>query len=503
MKISKWAVFLLTGVFLAGCSQIKQITEQPYQEYPTKNRVIKNFRAQIDSLTDAPEFQPGFFGIYIEETASGQVIYARNPQRLFMPASNMKLFTTTTAMALLDSNFYFKTSLYHDGYIRNDTLYGNLIVKGSGDPTISGRFYQDDILTVFKEWITALDSLHIHYINGKIIGDDNIMDDCGLGYGWSWDDLSYYYAAPTSGLTFNDNCLDFECWPAVNVGEKANIQINPQTAYVNLINEIRTVPSGEKRKINFERQLGTNRIRLFGQIPADADTIRDSIALENPTLYACTVLKETLNGFGIGGGEACDIDDLTDSIPDYDYLKLIAEHQSVKLPQIIKTINKISHNLYAEQIQKTLGIVFKQEGSTKAGISIEYDWFSSLGIDTTCMFIVDGSGLSRQNLVTPYQIATILRAIKKYPNFGYFFDSLPVMGVDGTVKNRLKDSNAAGQVFAKTGYVDKVRSLSGYVKAQDGREYIFSILANHYATPTSAINDLQDRIVTLLYNLKY
>jgi D-alanyl-D-alanine carboxypeptidase/D-alanyl-D-alanine-endopeptidase (penicillin-binding protein 4) len=118
------------------------------------------------------------------------------------------------------------------------------------------------------------------------------------------------------------------------------------------------------------------------------------------------------------------------------------------------------------------------------------------------MFIVDGSGLSRQNLVTPYQIATILRAIKKYPNFGYFFDSLPVMGVDGTVKNRLKDSNAAGRFLPKP-ICRQVRSLSGYVKAQDGREYIFSILANHYATPTSAINDLQDRIVTLLYNLKY
>jgi D-alanyl-D-alanine carboxypeptidase len=219
MKISKWAVFLLTGVFLAVARKLNKLPSNLIRIPPKKSRYQK-LPAQIDSLTDAPEFQPDSLALYRRNGFRSSDIRSQ-PTGLFMPASNMKLFTTTTAMALLDSNFYFKTSLYHDGYIRNDTLYGNLIVKGSGDPTISGRFYQDDILTVFKEWITALDSLHIHYINGKIIGDDNIMDDCGLGYGWSWDDLSYYYAAPTSGLTFNDNCLDFECWPAVNVGEKA------------------------------------------------------------------------------------------------------------------------------------------------------------------------------------------------------------------------------------------------------------------------------------------
>jgi len=493
----------LSVFFLSGCSQVSQISDHLIQEPRTHHRAIRVFRKQVNALINAPEFQPGFFGILIKEANTGEEIFACNPDRLFMPASNMKLFTTTTAMALLDSNFTYKTDLYINGEIKNDTLFGDLIIKGSGDPTISGRFYNDNVLAVFQEWIGVLDSLKIKHITGKIIGDDNIMDDYGLGYGWAWDDLAYYYAAPTGGLTYNDNCLDFRCWPSINSGEPANIQINPQTKYVEITNEVLTVPAGEKRNIDFFRQPGTNKIRIYGQIPADADTVNDSIALENPTLYTCTVFKETLNSSGITGAEACDVDDLGESIPDYSQLQLIAEHQSVKLPQIIKTINKISHNLYAEQVQKTLGVVFKQAGSTEAGIAVERAWFGSIGIDTTCQFIVDGSGLSRHNLITPRQVVTMLSAIQDTPNYPHFFNSLPIMGVDGTVKSRLKGSNAAGHVFAKTGYVDKVRALSGYVQAQDGREYIFSIIANHYATPTSAINDLQDKIVTLLYNLEY
>ena len=500
--------FVITAVFLSGCSQsfiVSPTTPEAFSnyKYPVYNKTIREFRSQIDELIDAPQFQAGFFGIYIEEPATRKVLYACNPHRLFMPASNMKLFTTTTAMALLDSNFNFKTSLYIDGQITNDTLFGNLLIRGSGDPTISGRFYDDNVLAVFQEWTTALDSLNIHYIAGKIIGDDNIFDDCGLGYGWAWDDLSYYYAAPTGGLTFNDNCIDIIYRPGVNPGELATIEINPQTSYVVISNEVITVPAGQKRNVDFSRLPGTNNIRIFGQIPVDADPYNDSIALDNPTMFACTVLKETLNKMGISGGEACDIDDLKDFVPDYQRLTLVAEHQSVKLPVIIKTINKISHNLYAEQMQKSLGVVFKQNGSTTAGIAVEREWFGSIGIDTSRMFIVDGSGLSRHNLVSPFQVATILRAIRNYPNYGYFFDSLPIMGVDGTVKSRLKGSNAAGHVFAKTGYVDKVRALSGYVKAKNGREYIFSIIANHYPTPTSAINEAQDAIVSLLYNLEY
>jgi len=505
MKRIRWTSILAPVVtfFLAGCSQLAQVHDETITSYPTQNRAIREFRVHVNELIDAPEFQPGFFGIFIEETTSGDVIYARNPDRLFMPASNMKLFTTTTAMALLDSNFTYQTDLYVNGIIKNDTLFGDLVLRGSGDPTISGRFYDNNVLAVFQEWICALDSLKIKHITGKIIGDDNIMDENGIGYGWAWDDLAYYYAAPTGGLSFNDNCIDFSCWPSANVGEAANILINPPTRYVEITDEVMTIPTGEKRNLDFVRQPGTNKIRIFGQIPADADTVNDSIALENPTRYTCTVFKETLNNNGISGGEALDIDDLADTIPDYSRLQLVAEHQSVKLPQIIRTINKISHNLYAEQVQKTLGFVFKQEGSTEAGIAVERAWFGSIGIDTTCQFIVDGSGLSRHNLITPRQVATILNAIQDTPNYLHFFNSLPIMGVDGTVKSRLKNSNAAGHVFAKTGYVDKVRALSGYVQAQNGREYIFSIIANHYATPTSAINDLQDKIVTLLYNLEY
>ena len=189
--------------------------------------------------------------------------------------------------------------------------------------------------------------------------------------------------------------------------------------------------------------------------------------------------------------------------PDYDNYTLLNTHKSIPLSDIIHTINKVSQNFYAEQLQKTLGLKYYHEGSTKKGIEAEKIWFSRIGLNPDEIFIVDGSGLSRHNLITAYQIVTILRGIRNDPNYQIFYDSLPVGGIDGTLKNRFKGSNAAGHVFAKTGYVGRVRSLSGFVQAKNGREYIFSILVNHYPVPTSVVNHMQDKIVTLLYNLDY
>ena len=171
---------------------------------------------------------------------------------------------------------------------------------------------------------------------------------------------------------------------------------------------------------------------------------------------------------------------------------------SVPLQDIIKNINKISNNYYAETVLKTL--CESSEITTAKAVKNEKKFLSSIGIDTDRMFIVDGSGLSRHNMVTVNQMATILKYMYTSNNWDIFKESLPIGGIDGTLKNRLKGSNARGHVFAKTGYVGHVRALSGYVEAQNGKTYVFSIIANHYPTPTSTINNLQDHIVTILYN---
>ncbi len=507
-NVERMCIFLLIFTFFISCASIVQYPELYHDDYgPShyvrRNRAIEEFRAQVDEWAGIPEFRPANIGIYIENPKTREVIYSRNPHKLFMPASNMKLFTTASAIALLGPDYTYKTGLYVDGEIQDSVLKGNLIIRGSGDPTISGRYNNGDALEVFKEWGEALKEKGIKSIDGTIIGDDNIFDDVGLGYSWAWDDESYYYAAQISGLSFNDNCIDLFFVPSKNIGENATIFTYPKTGYIEITNDLITVPADSQKLIDFYRFPGTNRIRIFGTIPINSDTLKDWATVENPTLFILTVFKETLENIGVSINNISDIDDLLIENPSYDKLELIAVHESVPMSEIVKTINKKSQNFYAEQVQKTLGVELKGKGDWKSGINTEKDWFSKIGIDPNKIFIVDGSGLSRHNMVTPFQVATVLRTMKYNSNWKVFFDSLPIGGIDGTLEKRLEGSNAVGHVFAKTGYIGHVRSLSGYVDAKCGKEYIFSIMVNHYPTPTSVVNEMQDAIVTLLYNLDY
>jgi D-alanyl-D-alanine carboxypeptidase/D-alanyl-D-alanine-endopeptidase (penicillin-binding protein 4) len=289
--------------------------------------------------------------------------------------------------------------------------------------------------------------------------------------------------------------------PGEQAGDTAIITYFPETDYVKIINELITVPTDSQKAIDFYRYPGTNKIKIFGTIPVDSDTVIDWAAVDNPTLFTLTVFKETLEKCSIAVEKVCDIDDLNFEIAPCSRLELIHTHKSVPMSEIIRVINKSSHNLYAEQVQKTIGYEIKGKGDWKSGIYSEKEWLSSIGIDPDEIFIVDGSGLSRHNMVTPFQIATVLRAMRYRSDWEAFFNSLPIGGIDGTIKDRFKGSNAVGHIFAKTGYIGYVRSLSGYLFAKDGSEYIFSIMVNHYPTPTSTVNNVQDAIITLLYNL--
>lgn len=502
------AILVLSSAFLIQCSPVhyqKNVAANVWGTSPkhTRYKSIKGFRSQVNKIIDSPQLQPAVMGIYIEEYKTRQIIYALNENTLLMPASNMKLFTTSSALALLGPDYRYKTSLYMDGTIENGILIGNLYVKGSGDPTISGRHNNGNQLEVFRKWADILRAKGITQIAGSIIGDDNIFDESGLGYSWAWDDLSYYYAAKTSGLAFNDNCIDLFILPNDSIGGMAKIFTNPPMDYMTFTNKIVTVSEDSSNYIDFYRQPGWESTTIFGTIKANSDTLKEWVTVENPTLYTLAAFKYTLENNGITVRNINDIDELPIDNPDYENQEIVDIHQSIPLSEIIKTINKVSQNFYAEQLQKTLGVELKGEGVAQKGIEAEKEWFSRIGISPNDIFIVDGSGLSRHNLVTPFQIVTILRAIRNHSNYEVFFNSLPVCGVDGTVKNRLKGSNAAGHVFAKTGYVGRVRALSGFVHAANGREYLFSILVNHYPVPTGRINDLQDHIVTLLYNLDY
>ena len=466
----------------------------------TNDTPLGRLKAEIDHLIADPSFASATWGVYIESPDKREVLYRHNENKLLIPASNMKLFTTATALVRFGPNFTYKTKLYYDGAVSNGTLNGNLIIRGSGDPTISGRYNGNNITGTFQEWADSLKAMGITKITGDVIGDDDYFDDVGMGYGWSWDDEPYYYSAHTSGLSFNDNTVEVHIKPGEKVGDMAIIEIDPPTKYVMIKNRIKTTKADSTLYYDFSRSVDGNVFTFWGKFPISKKAKTDWISVRNPTLYTATVLKETLESAGISvGGKARDIDDIS-SKPKYSKLKTAAVYTSPPMSRMIRTVNKSSQNFYAEQLLKTIGKEYNHEGSASAGIKSVKSLLSGIGIDANGIKIVDGSGLSRMNIVTTRQVATLLRYMRGHKYFKYYYDSLPVAGVDGTIRRRMIGTNAHRNLRAKTGYVSYVRAMSGYVTTADGEDIIFSFIVNHYDVPTSMANELQNRIGVILSN---
>ena len=461
---------------------------------------LGRLKAEIDHLISDPAFASATWGVYIESPDKREVLYRHNENKLLIPASNMKLFTTATALVRFGPNFKYKTRLYYDGTLSYGTLNGNLIIRGSGDPTISGRYNGNNITGTFQEWADSLKAMGITEITGDIIGDDDYFDDVGMGYGWSWDDEPYYYSAHTSGLSFNDNTVDVRIAPGEKVGDKAIIELDPPTKYVTIINNIKTTKADSTLYYDFSRSPDGNIFRFWGKFPISRKAKTDWISVRNPTLYTATVVKETLESAGISvGGKAKDVDDIS-SKPDYDKLQTVAVYSSPPMSRMIRTVNKSSQNFYAEQLLKTIGKEYNHEGSASAGVKSVKSLLSGIGIDANGIKIVDGSGLSRMNIVTTRQVATLLRYMRGHKYFDSYYESLPIAGVDGTIRHRMIGTNAQRNLRAKTGYVSYVRALSGYVTTTEGEDIIFSFIVNHYDVPTSMANELQNRIGVILSN---
>lgn len=485
-------IFLTT--LLSGCA-IHPVISDDFQWSKPIDRATKELQKQIDQFINTENLQSAIIGVYIEELNAGKVVYARNAQKLLMPASNMKIVTSAAALSLLKPDFCYSTPVYISGIIQGDTLFGDLIVKSSGDPTIKYRVPDDTTQNLFDATIAALHNLGIKYITGALAVDVSGMPS-EWGEGWSWDDLWYYYSAKPGAIVLNENCLDLLIVPGDSIYQPARIVVQPFDDFYRVENHLITVQPSEGRDYDFRLEFGKDKFNIWGTIPQGSDTLRISCAVENPEFYFLKTFQRALAEANIRADSTVALI----SAGDYSNARLIVEYQSVPLSEIIKRLNKISDNLYAEQLLRTLGLRFQQEGSVKAGRTVIKQWLGSVGVDTNLIFIADGSGLSRLNLVTPQNVARVLKFMRLSPYWDIFHKSLPIGGIDGTLKNRLRGSNAIGYVYAKTGYVSRVRALSGYVFTRQGQEYVFSIIANHYPVPTSVINDLQDKIVTLLYN---
>ncbi len=457
----------------------------------------KSVQEQIRLLLDDPVLASAEAGIYIENLEDGTVLFRKNSYKRLIPASNMKLYTTAAALTTLGSDFTYETEFLTDGVIVDSVLNGDLIIRGKGDPTISGRYRDGQVLAYFRDWADTLKNLGIKRIQGRLTGDESYFRGDKLGPGWMWSDEPYWYSAQINALSFNDNCIDLEIVPGDRIGAPVTVRREPDSDYVTIRNEAITTHPDSNETLKIFRERARNTIRISGKLPLGAKPETESVTIEDPGLYFVTHFKHVLDTSGIVVKNTCR---LSAEGFDYDTLKPLFKHRSPTLREIVRVINKGSHNFYADQLYKTMGAEVHHTGTWKTGKNVVERWLSRIGVAVDEMSLFDGSGLSRVNRVTPVATAALLRYMYRHPEFEAFYESLPIAGVDGTISHRMKGTAAEGNVRAKTGYVMHARSLSGYAFDKNKTPYLFVMMVNDYAVPTPYINYLQDRICILLCN---
>lgn len=472
----------------------------------TNPRNERQLRRALDGLVADSALAPATVGISIIDLSSGKTLYARQAAKNFMPASNTKLYTTAVALDILGPEFSWNTPLLAVGELADSTLTGHLVVRGSGDPVIGGRFNDGDITALFRSWADSLTATGIRTVDGALIGDDDAFDDLALGLGWSWDDEPWWYSAEIGALSLNDNTVDFTVQPT-GPGGPGKISWEPiETGYITVVNASRTLASDQRLDEGYARERDSNRMTVTTEVPVGY-TEKESIAIHNPTLYFLHVLREVLlsEGIAVTGGIA-DIDDLPIK-PVMTGARVVATHQSPPLKAVVDVINKDSHNLYAEQVLKTLGVVFPDTTSDAPPGSAAMGWARgrhSLGtarVDTAHIQLTDGSGLSRMNFIAPEMTTRLLTYMWQHPDDSTrtaYVRSLPVAGIDGSLKNRMIGTPAAGNVRAKTGTFTGASTLSGYVNSSRGTPLAFSVMVNMYPGSSAAARRLQDAVAETL-----
>lgn len=476
-----------------------QVTDSRIQVVP-RTYTLAEVRARIDKALAAPGLKNAVVGVLVRSAEDGRTLYERNADFALVPASNMKLLTATTALAKLGTDFRYTTTLLYKGNIdKGGTLNGDLFIRGSGDPTLSS----ERLLSMADD----LRKAGIKRINGRIVADATAFDDHLLGSGWGWDDEPYYYSAQIAGLNCDENTVPIEVHPGDSVGDPVKVTIGGEhattlgfngTTYFTLTSTATTGPEAPvgttaKPALDFARTRASNNLLVSGTIPRLAAPVTDYITVEDPALYTATRLSEVISTYDIRLPAPKDrrIEKGT-TPPD---AVVVSESKSAAFNDVLKHFLKESDNLYGEAVLKTVG-----GGTVAGGVTAVRDMLKTAGIPDDGLYMVDGSGLSRKDTVTPRLLVNLLIYITKQldpAHSGALETALPVGGVDGTLRSRFKGASE-GQIQAKTGSLARVSSLSGFVRTKRGERLAFSILMNNYSGNTSVAREAQDAIVLAL-----
>lgn len=437
----------------------------------------------MDVFNNDPQFTTAITSLTVLNAKNGEVIYTLNKNFGLAPASCQKTVTAATAFYLLGKDYRYHTSLFYTGNINNGILHGDLIIKGSGDPTLgSWRYPSTKMKVVLNEWIQGIKKAGIKQINGRVIGDATAFDTQMMPDGWIWQDMGNYYGAGASGLTWHENQYDIHLLPGGRTGEPVKLlRTEPVISQLHFVNELKTGPRGSGDRTYIYTAPYTHLAYLRGTSPAGDKNFQVSGSVPDPALFCANSLQQALIRARIhvtSPVTTVRLLKLSDQKPGDDTL-LLYTHVSPPLDSIVYWFLKRSINLYGEHLIKTIALEMNKPVCTDTGVAIERRFWKDKGLSSSALHIIDGSGLSPDNRITTLAMAKVLYQIRNQTWFSLYYNCLPVIH----------------NIHMKSGHINGVASYAGYLNSAEGIPLVFSFIVNNYDGHTSAVNRKMWRVL--------
>jgi D-alanyl-D-alanine carboxypeptidase/D-alanyl-D-alanine-endopeptidase (penicillin-binding protein 4) len=470
-------------------------------------------------MVNDPQFRNAHWGILIVDPDRGDTLYAHNADKLFMPASNQKIVTGAVGLTQLGPDFTWRTPVELRGNVKAETLTGDIVVHGSGDPSWSDALRGGDAQSAFAPVADALVARGIKKVVGNIVAEGNAFRDAPYGFGWAYDDFDFGYSAPVDELFFNEGFFTVTVNAAKSIGKPVTVATKPLLTYpkvvVQALTRDRADSIGENRELRVIWDSTASAIVVSGTLPL-GDSARIDLAYRHPNDAAVIAMQEYLVKRGIvfskpkatkanvasRDNETTNVQVGRTVMAPAHAMDTLTVLTSPPLRDVLKRLEKPSQNQIAEILYKTIGLQRTGVGSADSARAVVQRQLVDWGIPAEAIAVRDGSGLSRHDYVAPRTLVKILHTMRQSPSFDAFYASLPIAGVDGTISGRMRNTPAANNVHAKTGTVDKARSLSGYVTTADGQMLVFSFLCNNFTVPTRAVERVQDAISVRLASMR-
>lgn len=488
MKIGRSAPVGLATLLLALAGCLPIMPAGPVGVSTAAPVPASGLAGELAAIFADPVLAHAHIGAVFQSATTGETIFSLDSDRMFIPASNVKLLTGAVALTTLGPDYRFQTTVSLGGPVRGGVLEGPLVITGTGDPTFSDRFLPE-ARDAFRAWADSLKARGITRVAGGVIAVDTAFRGPPLGTGWAWDDLPAGYAAEYSALQFNENAIRVDVFPSSTTMSPAVVVLSPATQYVRVFNDTRTLPAGSFTAVRLERDPASSSIILIGDIAEDSDGLTEEVAVRDPVLYAATVIRETLREQGVWvEGPVLRYSPTDPSTAAVGAGTPAFVHLSPPLSEILAGTLKPSQNLIAESLLMAVGREIRGEGSAAAGVAAVDSLLRAWNIPDIRMRMVDGSGLSRYNLASPALLAAVLEKMDQSPYRDAWLAALPVSGWDGTLATRMRGPPLADRVVAKSGTLTGIRSLSGYLTTMSGERIIFSTMVNNHLQ-TGAVVD--------------